>query len=273
MLTPSDLAPVRCYSVRVSLTLWRRTDSSRLRALQLPTWVSGVQTPFGGLVKFYFRRHLERAAAQKYGADGVEAARQKQAERKEKRVQSRVDDKESKVAQVEEVLKDNGFEGGFRALYLLGHSLAAAVQRFVDPKAAGKKRRGGCVLPACIAPGRALSAPACSAAADPPLELSTIEQVSGASFLLMLRRFSALTRWPALCSCDSQGAHPREAPHGAQRGMRAGWLSRGPHPAAGRICGIRCALFMVRCSFARPDCVVLSQRRSCPRKMQRLTLC
>ena len=113
--------------------------------------MSGVPTPFGGLVKFYFRRHLERAAAQKHGADGVEAARQKQTERKEKRVQSRVDDKESKVAQVEELLKDNGFEGGFHSLHQLGHHLASAVQQFVDPKAVGKKRRGGCVQLACIA--------------------------------------------------------------------------------------------------------------------------
>ena len=150
MLTPTDLAPVRCRKARclihagVGLTL-------ASACLQLPTWVSGVPTPFGGLVKFYFRRHLERAAAQKHGADGVEAARQKQTERKEKRVQSRVDDQESKVAQVEEVLKANGFEGGFRALHKLGHHLAQAVQQFVNPKTVAKKRRGGCVLPACIA--------------------------------------------------------------------------------------------------------------------------
>ena len=142
-------------------------------------------------MKFYFRRHLERAAAQKHGADGVEVARQKQAERKEKRVQSRVDDKESKVAQVEEVLKDNGVGGGFRALHLLGSSLAAAVHRFVDPKAVGKKRRGGCVLLACIATECELSAPACSAAADSPLELTTIEHVSGASFARELAIFGA----------------------------------------------------------------------------------
>ena len=106
-----------------------------------------MPTPFGGLVKFYFRRHVERAAAQKHGAGGVEAARQKQTERKDKRVQIREDDKQSREAQVDELLKANGLEGGYRALHQLGPKLASAVRQFVDPKAV-KKRRGGCVLPA-----------------------------------------------------------------------------------------------------------------------------
>ena len=119
---------------------------------QLPTWVSGVRTPFGGLVKFFFRRHLERAAAQKHGSAGMDAARQKQAERKEKRVQSKVDKKQSATAQLDELLKAHGVAAGYAALHLLGPSLAHAVRVFVDPKTAGKKRRGrGCVSTAARA--------------------------------------------------------------------------------------------------------------------------
>jgi hypothetical protein len=110
----------------------------------LPTWVSGVQTPFGGLVKFYFRRHLERAAAQKHGATGVEAARLKQTERKEKPKEATVEKKQSKQADIDELLKTNGLERGYNDLYRLGTGLAHAIRQFVDPKTAGKKskRRG-----------------------------------------------------------------------------------------------------------------------------------
>ena len=117
----------------------------------LPTWVSGVQTPFGGLVKFYFRRHLERASAQKHGATGVEAARQKQSERKEKRKEATVEKKQSKLADVDELLKANGLERGYDDLYRLGTGLAHAIRQFVDPKTAGKKsKRRGCVTCACV---------------------------------------------------------------------------------------------------------------------------
>ena len=123
-----------------------------------------MQTPFGEMVKFYFRRHLERAAAQKHGADGMDAARQKQAERKEKRARTIVDKKASKQSEVDELLKANGIEGGYQGLHQLGHALAYAIRQFVDPKTAGKKskRRGG-------------------AEAETPLEFATFEQASGAS--------------------------------------------------------------------------------------------
>jgi len=43
--------------------------------LQLRTWSAGVTAgPFNTAVQFFFRRHLERAAAQKHGAAGGLAA-------------------------------------------------------------------------------------------------------------------------------------------------------------------------------------------------------
>jgi hypothetical protein len=105
-----------------------------------------VQTPFGGLVKFYFRRHLERASAQKHGATGVEAARQKQTARKEKRKEATVEKKQSKQADIDELLEANGLERGYDDIYHLGTGLAHAIRQFVDPKTAGKKsKRRGCV--------------------------------------------------------------------------------------------------------------------------------
>ena len=212
--------------------------------MQLPTWISGVPTPFGGLVKFYFRRHLERAAAQKHGAAGVEAAREKQAARKEKRAQSRVDDKESKVAQLDELLKANGIEGGYRDLHLLGPNLTHAVHLFIDPKTAGKKRRG-CVflfalcvfaltkslLPAALAPKKSRS-------------LRSLPSSRRRVRLLFCRScvLAVLIRKFPLRSRDSQGARALEAPRGARRGVRAGRVCDRPLRDARRAGGLRCVL-------------------------------
>ena len=47
------------------LPRWKLTLCAQLR-----TWSAGVTGPFNTEVKFFFKRHLERSAAQKHGAAG-----------------------------------------------------------------------------------------------------------------------------------------------------------------------------------------------------------
>lgn len=58
----------------------------------------------------------------------------------------------SKEAQLDELLKANGLEAGYNALYQLPQNVAQAIRVFVvDVKTAGKKRKGCVLLCICAA--------------------------------------------------------------------------------------------------------------------------
>jgi len=57
----------------------------------------------------------------------------------------------SKEAQLDELLKANGLEAGYNALYQLPQNVAQAIRVFVDVKTAGKKRKGCVLLFICAA--------------------------------------------------------------------------------------------------------------------------
>jgi hypothetical protein len=75
---------VRLCASCLAASVVNKTDAMRVFLLsekdlktnsaQVPTWLSGVMTPFGVPVQMYFRRHLERLAAEKYGANGLKSA-------------------------------------------------------------------------------------------------------------------------------------------------------------------------------------------------------
>jgi len=177
--------------------------------------MSGVSTPFGVPVRMFFRRHLERIAAQKYGAEGLQPALDRKVTARNNKAETaealRAAARAAVVAALAADGGDEPIELGTTQFHQLGPA-ASAIAAFISgvPNKPGKAERKREAADAAV--DAALAEAGTAAPLRKPEELPPIKTVADVERALLPALAQHRRRQVLTELCSLSGVHEAESP-------------------------------------------------------------